>query len=65
MKKHENIDEVLHQNKAKIIKYRLWAAKGQPNVDFDYLLGGFGRMPKIDRFLGRPKIVELVPKGGL
>ena len=50
---------------AKIIKRRHWAAKGLPNVDFDDLLGGFERMTKSCEFLDRPKIVELVPKGGL
>ena len=50
---------------AKIIKRRHWAAKGRPNVDFDDFLGGFERMPKNCEFLDRPKIVELVPKGGL
>ena len=50
---------------AKIIKTRHWAAKVRPNVDFDDLLGGFERMTTICEFLDMPKIVELVPKGGL
>ena len=50
---------------AKIIKRRHWAAKGLPNVDFNDLLGGFERMTKSCEFLDGPKIVELVPKGGL
>ena len=50
---------------AKIIKRRHGDAKGRPNVDFDDFLGGFERMQKNYEFLDRPKIVELVPKGGL
>ena len=50
---------------AKIIKRRHWAAKGRPNVDFDDLLGRFESNTKSCEFLDRPKIVELVPKGGL
>ena len=50
---------------AEIIKRRHWAAKGRPNVDFDDFLDGFERMHKKYEFLDRPKIVELVPKGGL
>ena len=62
MKKISNNDFKIY---AKIKKRRHWAAKGRPNVDFDDLLGRFESNTKSCEFLDRPKIVELVPKGGL
>ena len=35
---------------AKIIKTRDWTAKGRPDVDFDYFLGGLGTMSKMLNF---------------